>query len=359
VVRLKESKNFNTIVLTGLVALMLTYLSFLLCPAIDVKATVSPMNDSLTAPTVVSNSLTAPSETIERVPGVDLGFGASGIAYNLLDGNMYVTNVHTNTTFAIDPRNNAIIKNITVPRPDGIFYEPSSSRLYVISSLLDTVYIVDPQDLEPIESNITGFNFSYPIGIAYEPVERSIYIANSVSDTVYTLRAYSSDFEANITGFNHPRGIVYSPVNGKVYVANNWATVSVIGPDVKNIVKNVEISQGYSQFIAYNPSNGKIYITSGSSLDIIDPLKEMRVKTIPLASPSTGVAYNPSNGAMYILSSSYSYPKISVIDSNTDTIISDIRLPPNVHETFQGIEYNPSDGKMYIVTYEGSLYMTS
>jgi DNA-binding beta-propeller fold protein YncE len=352
--------------------MMLTILSCFLHPTIDVQATVNPVNNSFrigngtnygtdvrqTNPNLASD-VSTPSLTniVEPVPAVKLDTGITGITYNQYDGNMYVTNINTNTTYAIDPSKNAVVKNITVPRPDGIFYEPFSSRLYVISSLLDTIYIVDPQDLEPNESNITGFNFSYPVGIAYDPVERSIYIANSISDTVYRLGVFSSYFEANITGFHHPRGITYSPANGKIYVANSWNTASVIGPDVKSIIKNVEISPGYNQLIAYNPSNGKIYVTSGSSLDIIDPLKEMRIKTIPLASSSTGLAYNPSNGKIYVLSSSNTHPKISIIDSYADTIISEIRLPSKVNETLQGIEYNPSNSKMYVVTYEGSMYV--
>lgn len=65
----------------------------------------------------------------------------------------------------------------------------------------------------PIESNILGFNFNYPVGIAYDPVEVDLCIANSASNTVYRLEAYSSCFDANITGLNQPLGNTYSLIN--------------------------------------------------------------------------------------------------------------------------------------------------
>jgi YVTN family beta-propeller protein len=309
--------------------------------------------------TIFASDISAPSFIVsnaELIPAISLDYGISGIAYNQYDGNMYVTNYYTNTTYALDSTTNTVTKNITVPLPDEIFYEPSSSKLYIISARLNTVFIVDPERIEdPIATNITGFNFSNPVGIAYDPVRKSIYIANLLSDTVYRLNGFSSYVEANISGFHGPRGIIYSPINGKVYVANSWNIVSSIAPDVKNIVKDIEISQGWRQFIAYNPTNGKVYVTSGNGVDIIDPLKETHINSIPLGSDSAGMAYNPSNGRMYVLGSSYYYPKVSVIEPYRDTVTYEITLPRE--ESLQDISYNPSKGKMYVVNVECSVYL--
>ena len=90
-------------------------------------------------------------------------------------------------------------------------------------------------------------------------------------------------------------------------------------------------------------------------MTVIDPLTKKIDTTIPVGERAHGIAYDPApaNRNMYV--TNFVSDTVSEIDSATNTVFKDIKLPAN--STPVGIAYDPANGKMYVTSLSGSVYV--
>ncbi|WP_054849815.1 YncE family protein [Vulcanisaeta sp. JCM 14467] len=85
-----------------------------------------------------------------------------------------------------------------------------------------------------------------------------------------------------------PRGIIYDPLNGYIYIADDYAnTVDVLDPMNNSIIATIPVGL-YPYYITYDPKNGYLYVTDnlvGVSIIATKPMPTSNIIT-PVTKPS-------------------------------------------------------------------------
>ncbi len=177
----------------------------------------------------IMESNAPPGFVIDTIP---VGNNPRGIAFNPINGNLYVTNSIFDTVSVIDGTTNTVVGS-PIPvgnNPIGIAFNPDNGFLYVANADDDTVSVIDGTTNTVVGSPIPVGDT--PIGIAFNPDNGFLYVTNLISDTVSVIDGTTNTVVGSpIPVGNAPRGITFNEDNGFLYVANSAGdTVSVIAP---------------------------------------------------------------------------------------------------------------------------------
>ncbi|MFZ0893935.1 MAG: YncE family protein, partial [Candidatus Nitrosopolaris sp.] len=200
-----------------------------------------------------------------------------GIAYNPINGNMYVGLTGDASVSVIDVKTNKEIKEIplfnktVIGLPSGIAYDPFNKALLVtvedhkndsqFTTIGSFVYRIDPKTDALVAHVLVAPNDSE--GIAYDPYENTFYVANSGSSNVSVINGTTNTVIKTIPVGTGPTAIAYDSVNHNVYVGNGLSdTVSVINGTTNTVIKTFHLKGPIN--MAYNPDNDKIYLTSSA-----------------------------------------------------------------------------------------------
>jgi YVTN family beta-propeller protein len=89
----------------------------------------------------------APTQINTVVATIPVGNHPQGVAYDLGNGYVYVTDGGSRAVSVIDASTNTVVGNVTVgPGPSGIAYDQGNGRIYVTDSLSSSPSIVSVID---------------------------------------------------------------------------------------------------------------------------------------------------------------------------------------------------------------------
>jgi YVTN family beta-propeller protein len=189
----------------------------------NIIGTISVIDSSIDSviDTIPLDSVLSPPSTV----------GPFSLAYDRINGGMYVGALGPPQVSVINTASNADVKDLPMPSPasdsmvTGVAYNPN----YITAFNSNMVLVINPETNDFEGSPIrVGVN---PIGIAYNPRNNNIYVANSGSNSVSVINPATNSVIDTITTGTSPVGIAHNPGNNHIYVTNRGSnTVSIIHP---------------------------------------------------------------------------------------------------------------------------------
>jgi YVTN family beta-propeller protein len=152
-----------------------------------------------------------------------------GLAFDSINGKVYVTSQNPGTLSVIDGSTNTIEDSVSLGVPQAIAFDSANNRLYITSpqgAASDPVFVIDPSTIKLLHAVFVGKD---PFGIAVDAADNKIYVSNLHSDSVSVIDGSTDKVIKTIPVGHFPFGVAFNSVNGDVYVANQGSdTISVV-----------------------------------------------------------------------------------------------------------------------------------
>ena len=249
--------------------------------------------------------------TPDEIDPIRVGDGPKGIAYNLDNRLMYVTNVSNGTVSVINTATNTVIESIRVgDGPTGVSYSQRNELMYVTNREDDTVSVIDTTTNTVIDTNpntpvidpITVGDT--PEGIAYDNQSKKIYVTNRGDDTVSVsvIDPVTNTVIGSIKVGDGLRSIEYDPVHKMMYMSNpRDGTVSVINTTSNTVIKSINVGDGL-RGIEYDPVHKMMYVTNAvdDNVYLIDTTTISVIGSIKVGEVTEGIAYDSVHKRMYV-----------------------------------------------------------
>src|SRR5437867_885066 len=305
---------------------------------------------------------------------VPLGpYSPFGLAFDSSNHNIYVTNYASggqsqSNTSIINGTTNKIVTNVTVGfGPTGIAYDLQNGNMYVACSRSNTV---STRHDATNTSNLFLSSQDFPMGVAYDPANHLIYVADQGSYTatpvqdstlssLLTVNTTTGKVEQISNAGTGPQAVAYNDYNKDLYVLNMWsASVSVLNP-VNQIIAQILVPHG-SFSLLYNPDNHDIYVANEESntVSIIDSLSNTIMATLNAGKHPLGLAYDSIDNLVYITHTPlYQGPKgyasyITALDGRTNEVVANFTL--GIDGGLLGIAYDPTNNNVYVASWATS-----
>lgn len=224
-------------------------------------------------------------------------------------------------------------------------FNPSGTRIYV-STLADTVVPIDTATNTLLPAIGVG---AVPGSLVVDGAGTFVYVANQNASTVSVISTATNAVVATVPVGAAPNGIALNPSSTRLYVPNrDSGTVSVIDTATNTVVHTINsfpmgtIPQG-----AVVDSGGtRLYVADQSGfVQVVNLLNDSIVASI--ATPATAVPVtavrDPAGTRLYVNGTGFG-DELTVIDMNTNTVLTSIVLPGN----FTGLSMDPGGGFLYV-----------
>jgi len=230
--------------------------------------------------------------------GISVGFGPVGVAFDSLNGYIYVTNAGSNNVSVINGATNTILPDIYVGLdPSGVVYDSSNRYIYVANYNSSTVSVINGANNTVIANISVGWG---PLGVAYDSSNGYVYVTNWNSNNVSVINGATNTVIASISVGSQPKGIAYDSSNGYVYVADiQEGTISIISTSPQLIKKYTVIfaesglPSGASWSVTLNGT------TESSTTDTITFNEPNGTYSFSIGSV-TGYTVSPSSGSVTV-----------------------------------------------------------
>ena len=246
-------------------------------------------DDTVSVISIISNKV---------MGSIKVGKGFYGIAYDLENKRIYVTNPSDNTVSVIDTTTNQVVDtNPNTPaqidpikvghEPNYIAYDLVNGSMYVTNFDDNTVSVINTTTYKVVDTNPNTPSVidpikvgNKPVGIAYDSVNKRMYVSNYYENTVSVINTTTNkviDTNPNtpqidpIRVGDGPFDIAHDTVNKRMYVTNfGDDSVSVIDTTTNKVIDTnpntpqidpIKVGDG-SRDIAYNTVNKKIYVSN-------------------------------------------------------------------------------------------------
>lgn len=306
------------------------------------------------------------------IKNITVGSSPNGLAYDALNGNIYVVNTYSSNVSVIDTATNTVIKSIYVaPFICNIVSDSNNGNLYVTSSYSNSVEVLNAST-NSVTSNISvGVG---PIGITFDPSNNDIYVGYVNSPNISVISIQTSSIVKNITltspvnnGF-----ITFDPLNDYIYV-NDASCLSVINGSSNNIVKSFYCDLN-DRGVTVDTITGNIYMTyaSNNEVSVLNGVSNTLIKNIKVACSPMGIVFDSYNDYIYVnneLSSSITVISVNATPSEainpsgtvkyTLDLVTNQLLNGNVgvnSASIKGVSevFDPDSGNLYVTTGETS-----
>jgi YVTN family beta-propeller protein len=209
---------------------------------------------------------------------------------------------------------------------------------------------------------IAAFALAGVLGSA-QSLAQNAYITNSGANTVSVIDTATNSVTTTIPVGDHPYGVAVTPDGSKVYVGN-WfpGTVSVIETATNKVTATIPVGS-IPWGMAVTLDGSKVYVANSGgqpfSVSVIDTATNTVIAIIPIppsrgmAVAPRGVAVTPDGSKVYVsntadLSNSAEPGSVSVIDTETNTVISTIHLVTVINDDSEGVAVSPDGSKVYV-----------
>ena len=289
------------------------------------------------------NAIPAMIDSIEVI-----GNSLSNIAYDPINGRMYVTNSRTNTVSVIDTNTHSLVGNpITVgTNPRGIAYDPINGRMYVANFGSNTVSLIDTNTNRVIGGAIevgTG-----PLSIAYDPEHQRMYATLLDNNSISIIDTRTNSLVGPPIKINtSPKDIAYDSGNGIMYITNfaENGLIYAINTTTNSLVGSPIEVDGIPQSIAFDSINQRIYVTNPGSdtISVINPNSSDNERSSIYVDAPDSLAYDPIKQRLYV--SNIDNGLINIVDTKTNSVLDS---PINVGDISRGLEYDPVNDRLFV-----------
>lgn len=275
----------------------------------------------------------------------------NGIAYNLFNREVYVTNSASNTISVINTTKNSLETTIPVGNaPTSIVIVQQKESVFV--SNYGTGSLTEISSRNNSVTGVISLN-TYPEGLAYDPSNSYMYVTDSNSNQVSAINSSTNKVESTINVGQDPIALAYDPYNQNMYVADYGSnSVSVINSSTNRVISNIHAGKGPTS-IAYDSLNHNVYVGDYKSgnLSVIDSNNNSILTVFHVGGNPSGVAYDPYDNSIFVASNDNS--SVTVVDAANYSITHLIDLNGSMGGDSWpvGIVYVPINHALYIPVY--------
>jgi YVTN family beta-propeller protein len=289
------------------------------------------------------------------VATVQTGTLPSGVALDTLNGEVYVTNVGSDTVFAISERNFSVVANISVGwEPVSIAFDPDNGRLYVANMGAGTLSVINGSENRVVATVKVGSSAG---PVVYDHENGDIYVANTFSSgpssAVSVVSTETDKVIANVTAGGSPDGVAYDSRNGDIYVTHGaWEgsphNVTVISGTTNSVTALIQVG---GEGVAFDPDNGNVYVADpGQDLVWVISSSTNKILTEVLdTNRPEALAFDSANGDMYI--ADWGGTVTAVSGSNeSEVAVIEAGINPTNERAPLGIVADPTAGLVFVVS---------
>lgn len=289
-----------------------------------------------------------------------VGAGPIGVAYNPVNGLLYVTNFGSSNISVVNTSTNHVVAWIPMPFGIGTLAVDSSTGMVYVAETVYRVYAIN-SSTNQVQWTIPLLAYGCPTGCAphvqvFDPANGDIYVTDLTSDNVTVI--HGNAVVAVVPVGAGPNGAAYDPANGKVFVSNEGnaipSNMTVINTTINRVVGQAYPSGG-GPGVAYAGSNGDVYAcTNGNQpgisnvVSVVNGTTNEVVATIPIATGCGSALYDPYNGYVYVTDRYHiggqPASNVTVIDPDTNRIV----LTQAVQQEPFGSAYDPANHNVYV-----------
>lgn len=227
-------------------------------------------------------------------------------------------------------------------RGDYLTIDPAARRLYVTHSAV--VHIVDLDTLTPV-AEVTGLKAAHGVGLA----NGHGFVSDGDQNAVIEFDPATGKTLATIPTEKKPDSIVFDPASGMIMVScGEAAEIDVIDPAKNVVVKTIKLPSD-PEFSRVD-GKGKLWVNLGDGNDIgvIDTRTMMVTGTIPLpgCDGPGPLAFDAVNRVLF---SGCGNKVMTVTDADAGTVIA--RVP--IGDDPDGIAFDPGRKRIYVANRAG------
>ncbi|MFI5418186.1 MAG: YncE family protein [Candidatus Lutacidiplasmatales archaeon] len=293
-----------------------------------------PLDGNVYVPSADSEYLSAVNATkITLAATLPLAYDPRGIVYDPANAAMLVTDhgydyYGYDQVFAVNGSTDRWVgSGVVGVLPNGVAYDAANGYLYIANYAGTNVSVLNASTLKTVQSISLG-TVSGLYGANYDSANHFVYVANPGIDAVSVINGKSATVVATVPtrtpgyGSVSPSGIIYDPVNGDVFVVCQYAgQVMVINGTNNSVFTDVNISADAG--MALDPANGWVFVVNASTGDLEAIAPNMSVvRDIPLPLPMTStspqsIVFDPMNGYVYLATQN----AVTVVDPANRTVV--------------------------------------
>jgi YVTN family beta-propeller protein len=294
---------------------------------------------------------------VEVIGTISVPGGPMGIAYDSIDGSVYVTDFGAGTVLGINGTNLTVDTTIPVgSSPTGIVFDSYDGDLYVANSGSNNVTVINGTTNATIGTGIpVGVSGAgSPSAIAFDNGTHQVFVADSSwsghsNMPVEVINDTHNSVVATVYVGDDPLGLAYDPYDSDVYAANEGSdNLTVIADGTDSVVGN------YSGF---DQPSGDAYLPAQHEIDVADsgndsvssfyPVSGTIQDNTTVGGDPIGVVYVPFYGTGFPLVLNYATANISLLDDGSAYVDYNIRLA----QAPEGIAYAPYGDELFSVNY--------
>ena len=251
---------------------------------------------------------------------VMVGKAPNGIAFDPDNGDVYVANAYCGTFFTdcgmgnvsvIDSSTNTVTATVPVGRdPEHVAFDPVNGDVYVSNGYNGTISIIDGSTNTVISTITTG---GYPEGMAFDSLNGDMYVANDGTASVSVIDGSTNTVITSLNVGPCLWADAFDSSNGDIYVGSQCGNppfagiVYVIDGSTNTVTASFSVNS-IMYAIAFDISDGDIYVpTIGSGVQpevaVIDGNTNSVASTMTIGLENSGeisAAYDPANGDLYV-----------------------------------------------------------
>jgi len=305
----------------------------------------------------------SPSSVASSVPAgssIRVGLGPFGIAYNPVNGLLYVTNFGSSNISVVNTTTNRIVAWIPLPFGIETLAVDTSNGMVYVAEAVYRVYVIN-SSTNQVQWTIPLLSYGCPTGCAphvqvFDPANGDIYVTDLTSDNVSVI--HGNTVVTVIPVGAAPNGAAYDSATGEVFVSNegntNFTNLTVINGTTNRVVGQVYPSGG-GPGVAYASSNGEMYAcTNGNEpgftndVSVSNGTSNAVVASIPISAACGSALYDPNNGYVYITDRDHiggqPASNVTIIDPATNRIVltQPVQLGPI------GVAYDSANHNVYV-----------
>ena len=274
----------------------------------------------------------SPLPSVRVIAVVPVGTGPQEVAFDPLNGYLYVANTGSNNVTIINGATNTVVASVAVGRfPRATAVDDRTGNLYVTNTGSGTVSVLNGSSGTPLVT-IAPPSLTGPSGIVFDPATASIYFAAYTSAPPFSGELVIVNDTTNTVVGQIPlpdlaHGLAYDPRNGLIY-AGLTTSVAIIDPATRAVVATTRVGPSPVS-IAIDSLNGHVFVTSLNSwnVSVLDDVNNSLIGSIPCGFQSWGVAFDTRTNEMIVTTESTASPfqnGLTVIDPVNDTISTSV-----------------------------------
>lgn len=216
------------------------------------------------------------NETGGAPKAISVGRDPRGLAFDGLNGEVYVANFLSNNVSVIDSGSSALIQTIPIPGPSlggggpgSVACDPVTGDIYVgvhgnVNFSPGNVTIINGST-----NRIVGAFYLWwgpgPSALSVDAATNQVYVADDYLNVVWSFNLSTGNVVSETPVGLSPEAMSYDPANGYLYVTNSGSSnVSVINTTTNRAVGSIAVGLA-PMGIAFDAANGNLYVANEGS----------------------------------------------------------------------------------------------